>query len=235
MILFVGCSFTWGAGLQYEYLIEQENYSFEQIQKMIPPDYRLEHCPYKADKYRQEKHFPNIVAKYFDSAYCLAKNGNGGNNDEIKNLLYDSSMRVLGGQGQCKLVVVQFTDWQRSHYSEHKITDSKQIEKIAKHQIDSIRNAIGDTKWVGISWFEDMGKVMKKHYPQNYVPIFESGEELTGFEKLCNEGGNRSHPYTIAGWGEDRGGHIADTHFNSYGHQFIAKQIIKKIKENDLV
>ena len=76
---------------------------------------------------------------------------------------------------------------------------------------------------------------MKKYYPQNYVPIFESGEELTGFEKLCNEGGNRSHPYTIAGWGEDRGGHIPDTHFNSYGHQFIAKQIIKKIKENDLI
>ena len=46
MILFVGCSFTWGAGLQYEYLIEQENYSFEQIQKMIPPNYRLEHCSY---------------------------------------------------------------------------------------------------------------------------------------------------------------------------------------------
>lgn len=236
MILFVGCSFTWGAGLQYEYLIEEENYSFEQIQKMMPPDYFLEHCSHKADKYRQEKHFPNIVAKYFDSAYCLAKNGNGGNNDEIKNLLYDSSMRVLGGQGQCKLVVVQFTDWQRSHHSEHKITDSKQIEKIAKHQIDSIRNAIGDTKWVGISWFEDMGKVMKKHYPQNYVPIFESGEELTGFEKLSTEGpSNRPHPYTIFGWAKDKGGYISDTHFNSYGHQFIAKQIIKKIKENDLV
>ena len=83
MILFVGCSFTWGAGLQYEYLIEQENYSFEQIQKMIPPDYFLEHCSYKADKYRQEKHFPNIVAKYFDKAYCLAKNGNGGSNEEM--------------------------------------------------------------------------------------------------------------------------------------------------------
>ena len=235
MILFVGCSFTWGAGLQYEYLIEQENYSFEQIQKMIPPNYRLERCSYKADKYRQEKHFPNIVAKYFDKAYCLAKNGNGGNNEEISRLIQDSSNRVLGGQGQCRLVVVQFTEWQRSHCNANQITNLKDIDKIIKHQIDSIRNAIGDTKWVGISWFEDMGKVMKKHYPQNYVPIFESGEELTGFEKLCNEGGNRSHSYTIAGWGEDRGGHIPDTHFNSYGHQFIAKQIIKKIKENDLV
>ena len=235
MILFAGCSFTWGAGLQYEYLIEQENYSFEQIQKMIPPNYRLERCSYKADKYRQEKHFPNIVAKYFDKAYCLAKNGNGGNNEEISRLIQDSSNRVLGGQGQCRLVVVQFTEWQRSHCNANQITNLKDIDKIIKHQIDSIRNAIGDTKWIGISWFEDIGKVMKKYYPQNYVPIFESGEELTGFEKLCNEGGNRSHPYTIAGWGEDRGGHIPDTHFNSYGHQFIAKQIIKKIKENDLV
>ena len=235
MILFVGCSFTWGAGLQYEYLIEQENYSFEQIQKMIPPDYFLEHCSYKADKYRQEKHFPNIVAKYFDKAYCLAKNGNGGSNEEMSRLVQDSSNRVLGGQGQCRLVVVQFTEWQRSHCNANQITNLKDIDKIIKHQIDSIRNNIGDTKWIGISWTEDIGKVMKKYYPQNYVPIFESGEELTGFEKLCNEGGNRSHPYTIAGWGEDRGGHIPDTHFNSYGHQFIAKQIIKKIKENDLV
>jgi hypothetical protein len=235
MILFAGCSFTWGAGLQYEYLIEQENYSFEQIQKMIPPDYFLERCSYKADKYRQEKHFPNIVAKYFDSAYCLAKNGNGGNNEEISRLVQDSSTRVLGGQGQCKLMVIQFTDWQRSYHNGHKVTDSEQINGIIKTQIDSIRNNIGDTKWVGISWFEDIGKVMKKYYPQNYVPIFERGEELTGFEKLCNEGGGRSHSYTIAGWGEDRGGHIPDTHFNSYGHQFIAKQIIKKIKENDLI
>lgn len=202
---------------------------------MIPPDYFLEHCSYKADKYRQEKHFPNIVAKYFDKAYCLAKNGNGGSNEEMSRLVQDSSNRVLGGQGQCRLVVVQFTEWQRSHCNANQITNLKDIDKIIKHQIDSIRNNIGDTKWIGISWTEDIGKVMKKYYPQNYVPIFESGEELTGFEKLCNEGGNRSHPYTIAGWGEDRGGHIADTHFNSYGHQFIAKQIIKKIKENDLV
>ena len=227
MILFVGCSFTWGAGLQYEYLIEQENYSFEQIQKMIPPDYFLEHCSYKADKYRQEKHFPNIVAKYFDKAYCLAKNGNGGSNEDMSRLAQDSSTRVLGGEGQCRLVVVQFTEWQRSYRNGHEVTDLEQINGIIKTQIDSIRNNIGDTKWIGISWFEDIGKVMKKHYPQNYVPIFESGEELTGFEKLCN--GGRSHPYTIAGWGEDRGGHIPDTHFNSYGHQFIAKQIIKKI------
>ena len=170
-----------------------------------------------------------------DDNFKVIIKANGGSNEEMSRLVQDSSNRVLGGQGQCRLVVVQFTEWQRSHCNANQITNLKDIDKIIKHQIDSIRNNIGDTKWIGISWTEDIGKVMKKYYPQNYVPIFESGEELTGFEKLCNEGGNRSHPYTIAGWGEDRGGHIADTHFNSYGHQFIAKQIIKKIKENDLI
>ena len=35
-------------------------------------------------------------------------------------------MRVLGGQGQCKLVEVQFNDCSNVHqYSEHKITDLK--------------------------------------------------------------------------------------------------------------
>ena len=231
MILFVGCSYTWGAGLQYEYLHNEEGVEFDHIEKnLLPPKYRLEWCNYKADKYRQEKHFPNIVAKYFNHAYCLAKNGNGGNNHEMMKLLYDSSMRVLGAQGQCKLVVVQFTEWQRSYNAANKITDLKQIDNIIKQQIDDIRNAIGDTKWIGISWFEDMGNIMKKHYPQNYVPILESGEELTGFEKLSN--GNRSQPYTLKGWSNNK---LSDAHFNSYGHQFIAKQIIKKIKKNNLL
>lgn len=243
MILFVGCSFTWGAGLQYEYLHNEENVSFDYINKnFLPPDYFLEHCSYKADKYRQEKHFPNLVAKHFNHSYCLGKNGNGGNNNETMNLLDDSRMRVLGDQGQCKLVVVQFTDWQRSSHFLNGVyngleyvkdqDDIIKVKSIILEQIEKIKNVIGDTKWIGISWFEDMGNILKKNFPNNYVPIFEGGEELTGFEKLSEEGGTRALPYTLYGWSNRE---IHDTHFNSYGHEFIAKQIIRKIEENNLL
>ena len=44
MILFVGCSFTWGAGLQFEYLIDNEEWTIEQCNKLIPPKSFMEHC-----------------------------------------------------------------------------------------------------------------------------------------------------------------------------------------------
>ena len=37
MILFIGCSFTWGAGLQFEYLIEHEDWTPEQCTELILP------------------------------------------------------------------------------------------------------------------------------------------------------------------------------------------------------
>jgi len=235
MILFLGCSFTWGAGLQYEYLHNEENVSFDYINKnLIPPNYFLEHCSYKADKYRQEKHFPNLIAKHFNSAYCLGKSGNGGNNNEIERILNDFQLRNLGGQGQCKLIVVQFTDWQRSLEPHPRISDLIEIEKIIEFQVNQIVQQIqhfGVKNWVGISWFEDIGKFLKTKFPKNYVPIYANGVELTGFENLCQKN-NPTKPYTLWGWSNEK---IDDMHFNSYGHEFIAKQIIRKIEENNLL
>ena len=36
MFLFVGCSYTWGAGLQFEYLYNKEGYSSEELNSMDP-------------------------------------------------------------------------------------------------------------------------------------------------------------------------------------------------------
>ena len=41
MIVFVGCSYTWGSGLQYEYL-QDKGWSVDEINKVLPDNYHLE-------------------------------------------------------------------------------------------------------------------------------------------------------------------------------------------------
>ena len=78
MILFVGCSFTWGAGLQFEYLSKKRGWTSDEINAINPPKSHLEHLDYKCDEYRKKYHYPNLVAKKMNMAYGLGKLGNGG-------------------------------------------------------------------------------------------------------------------------------------------------------------
>jgi hypothetical protein len=70
MILFVGCSFTSEAGLQFEYLVKNRNWTSDEIN---PPKSYLEHLDYKCDEYRKKHHFPNLVAKEMNMAYGMGK------------------------------------------------------------------------------------------------------------------------------------------------------------------
>ena len=113
MIYFVGCSYTWGAGLQFE-LLSKRGWTANQINDIIPNRTFLEHLDYECDEYRKKHHFPNLVAKEMNMAYSLGKLGNGGSNDEICELLKVGCYYTLGGEGQCKIIIIQFTDWTRS-------------------------------------------------------------------------------------------------------------------------
>ena len=59
MILFVGCSYTWGSGLQYEYLYDK-GWSVDEINKVLPVNYHLEH------------HLLSSVPKYRLASFHLA-------------------------------------------------------------------------------------------------------------------------------------------------------------------
>ena len=50
MIYFVGCSYTWGAGLQFE-LLSKRGWTASQINDIIPPKTHLEHLDYDCDEY----------------------------------------------------------------------------------------------------------------------------------------------------------------------------------------
>ena len=87
MILFVGCSFTWGAGLQFEYLSKKRGWTSDEINAINPPKSYLENLDYKCDEYRKKHHYPNLVAKEMNMGYVMGKLGNGGTNYEFPKIL----------------------------------------------------------------------------------------------------------------------------------------------------
>ena len=73
--------------------------------------------------------------------------------------------------------------------------------------------------WVGLSWRNDLGKVLKKHYPNNFIPIYHNGKEYDSFDyiykglRLCD---------SMPG--------VKDEHLNSKGCKVIADSITRKLK-----
>ena len=226
MIYFAGCSYTWGAGLQFE-LLSKRGWTASQINDMIPPKTHLEHLDYECDEYRKKHHFPNLVAKEMDMAYGLGKVGNGGANDEISHLLNVGSIYTLGGEGQCKIIIIQFTDWTRDD-----TTFENSVNRTIEHHVKLIADACDDIRndkfiksksyktsypsWVGLSWHKDIGKLLEKDYPENFIPLYYKKERYNNFESFRESDG------LILS---------RDGHFNSKGCKVIADSIVKKLKQ----
>ena len=95
MFLFVGCSYTWGAGLQFEYLYNKEGYSSEELNSMdpsfseAPPNKKpkLEDTNYYANEYRKKHSYADLVSKHFNKNYEVLNIVNGGSNGMIQDLI----------------------------------------------------------------------------------------------------------------------------------------------------
>ena len=70
MILFVGCSYTWGSGLQYEHL-SKEGWTTDELNKVLPYNYHLELLDYEADEYRKQHNWPNLVSKQLNKSFVI--------------------------------------------------------------------------------------------------------------------------------------------------------------------
>jgi len=111
MILFVGCSYTWGSGLQYEYLHEK-GWSVDELNQVLPVNYHLENLSYEADEYRKQNNWPNLVSKELDKAFTIGTYTNGGTNlSTIKQALNNTDR--IARTNTIDTVVVQFSDWLR--------------------------------------------------------------------------------------------------------------------------
>jgi len=251
MILFLGDSFTWGAGLQFEYLF-QNGHSVDEINELIPPETYLENLDYKSDEYRKKHHFPNLVAKEMNMAYVLGKIGNGGSNNNMSFIINNIGELLMYYPGKIRnvwtnfvlptpieMVIVQFTefmrdaseDWELNRYTgDFEENNKKEIIK----QIEKFNKACRgkNLKWFGLSWQKDMGNILKKHYPNNFIPIIQDNDEYVSMDKLILTDEQvdpdpfiRESQLRIC----DVLPGISDTHPNSKGHKLIAHSILEKI------
>jgi len=248
MIVFAGCSYTWGSGLQYEYLLDR-GWSVDKINQHLPMNSHLEHLSYEADEYRKQNNWPNLVSKELDKSFVIGTFTNGGSN--ISTILPSLDLvRRIRRTNSISTIVVQFTDWIRD------INDVK-IEEYPNNKLDIVSQNYIDTKilfqinqvvskcneiqsgsdlnynhidrgsypkWVGLSWRRDVAILLKKHYPKNFIPIYYNDKEYLSFDRidkglrLCD---------SIPG--------VEDQHLNSEGCKVIANSIVKKLKPSGLI
>jgi lysophospholipase L1-like esterase len=246
MIVFLGDSLTWGQGLFYEkWAMEGKNVPELSI-KYCVPGFPHEKIDYESDKFRKENSYPALVSKHFNLSFAT-KWGNGGSNYDILNIL--SVIPSLINPIHIDLVVIQFTDFTRFdgiRYNDiikrftidddaKKIMDKFDVnvktevdDKIIKDQLYRIDKEIRKNKlrWIGISWKDDFGKILKSNYANNFTPIYYEDIEYDSFDFLVEGIYNRCSLTSIG---------AADAHLNLKGHQIIANSIIRKIEKNNLV
>ena len=232
MIVFLGDSFTWGQGLYFEKW-ESDGIDVNEWKGKYGDlsYYPHESLNFQSDSYRRNSNFSSIVAKYYDRFHNSTW-GNGGSNWEL--LQQISMLPIISPNTE--LVVVQLTDWSRNdgkdifskelndkikfkHTSYNEIIDSMVLTEIT-YQIKKVKELCDSIskKWICISWRDDMGKILKEKYPENYIPFFYKNKEYYGFEVALNDNEYTLHRFN-------------DGHFNSKGHKLVAESIIKKIEE----
>ena len=236
MILFVGCSYTWGSGLQYEYLYDR-GWSIDKLtddrDRIIKED-SIDPLDYKADEYRKQYSWPNLVAKKLNKPYKVGTTKSASNLNQILNSIkHEKELCYSSKSNQIDTIVVQFTDWTRDDLI---IEDS--IDKTIEYHIKQIADACDDIRndeviksksyktsypsWVGLSWTKDLGDILKDKYSENFIPIFFNDEEYVSFDQF-QENNNLQLVDVIDG--------LIDGHFNSKGCKVIADSIVRKLEQ----
>jgi lysophospholipase L1-like esterase len=257
MIVFLGDSFTWGQGLFYEKWASEgkDVKNWIDINGNVAK-YPHENVDYESDKYRRENHFPAIVAKHFNKAYTT-RWGNGGSNWDIINILNNIPSLAPQYRTTVDLFIIQFTDFTRTSHRlikesdlinesaferskfplETDYDDNTIINKLFHNELklqiaminDIIVNKIGK-KWIGISWFDDMGKVLEEEYLENHIPVHYNDKIYNSFEIVYEDQEREKNLLFLS-----EKFNIKDNHFNLEGHQFVANNIIQKIDKNELL
>lgn len=235
MILFLGDSFTWGQGLEWELMIS-EGIDVNEINKIIPPDFDAENLPYKYQIFREKNRFPSLVSKHFDVQNHIARFGNGGNNYDNKFIL--SNLEAFIDVERIKLIVFQFTHSQRAG---HTMTDDEYlklknnnnvIEDDFLDTLDIINNKFKNSsiKLLFLSWLPEFGDLFESNgYGDIFCKIQYNLKKSNGFECLLEDVDISNK--TCLGYKYDS---LKDHHLSIEGHQVIAESIIKKIDTMDI-
>ena len=245
MILFLGCSLTFGQGLQIEKWIT-DGKSIEFCNRNSAPHYNAEQLTYEDDLFRKSKSYPNLVSKELGVSYST-KWGNGGSNDNIV-FIIENLQKLIYTQN-IDLVVIQFTDVCRDdmfHYiSQNNLYDLIDIH--IKNQISKIDSILTGTifdkeptniPWIGICWHKEHSSFMRKRYEKNFVPIFYKDEEFNDIstlnqyvkDKVEKVNWPKENAFELC----DKYDGVKDGHPTIEWHKVIADSIIRKIKKENI-
>ena len=222
MILFAGDSFTWGQGLEWEYLIQNEGYTIDKINTLIPPKYACERLPIHLQDYREKNRWPRLVAEYFNTNYDTLRCGNGGSNGDIYKFL-DNFQHIIHPEN-VDLIVIQFTHSGRDLPPNFLgPTESIFINEVnvAKSVIQNIEKKYPHINIVTLSWLPEIGKLVEKELGEKYV-IKLDGDY--GFENWIS---TRNLNCTYEG--------MRDSHFNLEGHRELSKYVITHLVNYNLI
>ena len=237
-IYFIGCSYTWGAGLEMEYYHNNKNWDTERIQKENDMSInRLENGIYEAAEYRRKNRFGNLVAKHFDINHEVLNMSNGGNNNQIFEKFIDCPLSVP------KIVVIQLTCFSRSIPKYDTNNDwvklsEEEVYTHSKNQLYQFTNWLDKEKEKGrelpkvyfLAWHKEFGNILRKDFPNKFIPIHIDGVDYDSFERTCADFNNHTIKHTHKLRLCDVINGIDDTHLSSIGHKIVADSIIKKLK-----
>jgi len=218
MFIFYGCSYTYGQGLQYYWLVENTDKTWGDMDDYTGAKIPQEQLPFEAEQYRIQHSYPHLVSKHFGVNYFNTSVHNGGDNSGMY-----SKLRYTGyvNTTHVDYHIFQFTNPGRNTDDVNSVDN---IDDLCYHQIERMKKEIDvygpDSKWLGLSWYDEIGEILKEKYPDNFIPIVYKDKEYVSFEHLDELEIHHQHPES------------GDRHFSDYGHSVIANSIIKKVEES---
>jgi hypothetical protein len=223
MVVFLGDSFTWGQGLHYYHLIENEEWSWEDCRNFLENNARFEGLGFEADEYRRNHSFPYLTGKKLNQPIVTPQFENGGDNYRIIDAL--NNINIFSSIGNFDFAIIQFSAPTRIPTELLNDSNLNSIDELIRHQIKTIdkicRNK--NIEWFGLSWFEEFGEIMKNEFGKNHIPIILNGKEYDSFEFVKQpELRELTIQYTEI---------IDDGHFNLKGHEVISDSIVHKINQ----
>lgn len=225
MILFLGDSFTWGQGLEWEWLINNENYSTQDINKLMPPNHACERLPIHLQDYREKNRWPRLVSEHFNHQYDLSRCGNGGSNYDAQIVLQNLEHFIY--PENLDLVIFQLTNSHRNIPDDFEgDVDELFIGDVLsfKNTIESIKSKHPQINFLTLSWLPEPADIIERIMGKEMLVKFNfEGNEYNSFEPFIGK-------ITLSNKYQG----LIDHHFNLEGHQFIAKSVIEHIEKYNL-
>jgi lysophospholipase L1-like esterase len=232
MILFLGDSFTWGQGLEWEYLINNQGWSYERCNKNMPPHNSLERLPLVCQDFRLKNHWPRLVSQNFNHQYHLGRCGNGGSNRDLLNIIDNIEHHIH--PENLDFIIIQLTHALRGAQLEGINSIDEFFESAfndVKQSIDSFKQKYKNINILFISWIPEYSPIIKKNYGNESLVTFDFGNTIYEsfdefYERLA-----LSKKYIEPNTGYN----LIDNHFSLEGHQFVADNVIRHIKKYNLI